>query len=220
MAFPTVEGTSSGNGTPSSSITTVTLPSSIAANDLILIFVTNSGGQSVENAPSGYTLIDVHQSGDQTCIAAYYKIAAGGETSTTIDWFGTPDGDAYICYRITGYNSTTPVAFISTQESNGAQTTPDPASLSPSWGSADNLWLALINCGADGGTPTAPSGYSNLLFQTGTGTPDCFIASSQKTATASSENPGAYSANSSVYQEMTVAIQPAAAAFSPKMMMF
>lgn len=194
-AYPVVESSAT-SGTSAASSHTANLPSGITAGDLLLLFVAASAGAArTVTTPSGWTEIyNEVGPGDLRRAIAYYKIAAGSEGSTlgmtgsgNINW-------AVTALRISGFSGVPEVS----SSASGTDTSPDPASLSPSWGSGDTLWIAACHQRVHGTDPTLPSGYGSLVTATsGSGTSHGRMSTATRNVTASSENPGAFGLSAS-----------------------
>lgn len=99
---------------------------------------------------------------------------------------------------------------------NGVNTVPNPPSLTPSGGSREYLWIAVgtlrSNIGSSRSITGAPTNYSNLngdLIANSSG--HVAVGTAERTLTASSENPGSFSvdSSSSVYAAgVTISIEP------------
>ena len=89
-----------------------------------------------------------------------------------------------------------------------SSTAPNPASLTPSGGSANYLWLAVFHAGSNQPATGYPTNYTN--GQTiGIASSGSATASAQRALTASSEDPGAFTiASSAAWAAYTVAIKP------------
>lgn len=97
---------------------------------------------------------------------------------------------------------------------SGDSSAANPPSLSPSWGSDDNLWIALAGHAAssDNAFSAAPTNYTGFV-NTGTssGGSAASIGSGTRNLTASSEDPGTFSVNNNRWwAATTVAIRPSA----------
>lgn len=195
----TIETTASGT-TASSTTHSVTLPSSIAANDIIMLFFSQLDDNSDTTWPGGYTELadDGCLFTDQLSVA--YRRATGGESGSISVTTGTTTTGAFTTYRISGaHTSSAPeVNSVATGES----TAPDPGSITASWGSADNLFIAAWN---NQGTSTTgyPSSYTeDQLTQTGIGTAGRFL-------TGATDDPGtATLALTHVWCAYTTVIRP------------
>ena len=138
----------------------------------------------------------------------FYRIADGTEGLTATLTTGTTVRSAHISYRITGHNGIEGV-FATTNVN-------DPPSLSPSWGSAKTLWLAMMtNRRSDSTVTGAPTNYTGLITQanaSSTMTSRQRVSSAQREPEASSEDPGSFATTGIIDtpHSATVAIRPAA----------
>lgn len=209
--FPDVEATATfTNGSGTTNHATV-LPDNIQVGDLIVIAFRTMGTANVDHTtPVGWDLIATRANNGRTSI--YAREATGSDTAPVIVSSGSGRRSAGLAYRISGASDIAG-AFANSN-------TFDPPSLSPSWGSAPNLWLALLshhNLPFSGGMSgiSAPTNYSNLFgARTGggndSGTSHGRIASARRQLLASSDNPGDMSVQHDYDNPhaATVAIQP------------
>lgn len=142
MSFPTVAAVNGGNQVAADVTShTVNLPASIAANDLLLGFFT-SDGDPVITWPGDWTLLFETVTGTAARFSCYYKIASGSEGASITVTTDVNEKSAHTTYRIgVGSFTGTPEAGTS---ATGTSTTPNPPSLSPSWGANDALWIAAL----------------------------------------------------------------------------
>src|SRR3989344_5319624 len=82
-AFPTVAGVATSSRATNGTSDSVTLPSSIASGDLILVFIYKEGNGTF-TFPSPWVEIKDAGSGTAATIGIAYLIASGGETSVTV----------------------------------------------------------------------------------------------------------------------------------------
>ena len=156
--FPQVQGTNNGgtSGFTTAASFNAPLPSGIQAGELLVLFVAAGpfgGGTADIIAPSGWTQLFHTANTDR--FGCYYKVATGSEGATVAVSTTGNRSWATNSYRVSGYQGT-PVAGTS---ATGATASPNPPSVSPSWGSAKTLWIA---CEADfSGANTAPSNPTN-----------------------------------------------------------
>lgn len=200
MTFPSVAGTNSGTNSATTSHT-INFPASVASGDLLVL---------VTACESGFLTID----GFSELVAinngvvgrVYYKVATGSEGGSATFTTGGSVESCYAIYRITGQNAS---GFI---EDGSASADADPASLTPSWGSADTLWLACI-AGRNSSNPqitAAPSGYSSLVAaDVEAGIFDICCAIAYRQNAAATEDPGAFTAPGGTNAaSVTVGIRP------------
>ena len=204
MTFPTIAATNTSTDASGDANIVVNLPASIASGDLLVIFVRSVAGAGHNlTTPSGWTQLFHVGGGTAAVFAAYYKVASGSEGSTvTVTADQNIINSAHNSYRITVYNGT-PEAATAT----GSSTTPDPPSLSPSWGADDTKWIAATGCGNATADLGAPTNYGGLLealdsvFECG---------SANRDLNAASEDPGTFSnATNTSWVAATVAIRGA-----------
>jgi hypothetical protein len=191
----------------------VTLPTGISAGDLLLIcFVRHD--QGAITTPSGWTLLASADIDEKDSTAIFGKIASGSEGSTQIITIDGPKRASAITLLINGHRNGLSTSEIAVSSANQQTNTlaPDPPSLTPSWGSTENLWLAIGFC--ENGSFTFgsyPSGFALGVntVQTGVGTGNA-VSVAGKLATGTSEDPGAFtiSASSRKWATFTLAIRP------------
>ncbi|MGH8573430.1 MAG: hypothetical protein ACREX8_12770, partial [Gammaproteobacteria bacterium] len=201
MAFPVVQGISNGRTTSNQTSHSVTLPSGIVAGELLLVPIAVDGDAG-SSASAGWTELGDVTEGTISG-AVYYKIAAGSDTLTitTVD----SEQISWVAHRISGAGTPTGSSVI------GDSTNPDPPNHNAG-SAADYLWVA-VHCG-DGTTVSsaAPTNYTNLLTQAGTGSiSGASISVARRTLNAASENPGTFTAGDDEWVCWTIAVPPAAA---------
>lgn len=207
MAFPTV--TESGGESGSASSHTLTLPSH-ATGDLLILATCADYASSVQTwtfngSTSAFSELDVRRDGPGVSAYCKYRVMQGGDDSTivigttntvplTYQWFIIPAAT---------FSGVPEAAAIDLAYGSSK----DPPSLSPSWGSADTLWIAT-NCNYL--TITAyPTNYTSL-GQRGS---NVMVGSAYRQYASSSDDPSAFTWNYSYYgNAVTIAIQPAGAA--------
>ena len=185
-SYPVVESTAlyTSAGT---AVTTapVTMPSNIITGDL-LIMVLKVGSTGTATTPTGWTLLSSRSSTGNSYI--YYKISDGTENNHTNVTISTAHASA-ITYRISNYEGTPEASFAATNVN-------DPPSLTTSWSSTKNLFIAACTTRQSNNAFTAaPTGYSNLLTigdpSTGT-TTHVRLATAVKEANAATDDPAAF----------------------------
>jgi hypothetical protein len=185
-SYPVVESTAvytSGG----SNVTTapVTMPINIITGNL-LIMVVKLGSTDTATTPTGWTLLASRSSTGNSYI--YYKISNGTE-GNHVDVTVTSSHVSAITYRISNYEGTPEASFAGTNVN-------DPPSLTTSWSSTKNLFIAACTTRQSNNAFTAaPSGYSNLVT---IGDPSSGMTTRVRLATATkevnsdTEDPGAF----------------------------
>lgn len=213
MGFPSVASSSTTSGT--SSGISVTLPSGVTSGDLLVLIAgfDGSGGSETQDPDifvqeAGWTRASMSHAGRVCSGAVFWKVATGSDAAT-VDLQYNVFGEVgnVIALRITGHGSE--VEATAAIES-GTSTTPDPPSITPSWGAADTLWIAAAV--VDNGTKTFtadPSGYSGGV-ELGSTSAGVAVRSVTKAANAASENPGSFTINfADQWNAFTIAVKPA-----------
>jgi len=191
----------------------VDMPATVNVGDLLIVLFTNDGSVAV-TTPDGWSLLASNATGTAVRLSVYYKIAAGTEGSTTVN-FATSSSEqaAAQVYRITDWHGTTPPE-ISTA-ATGTSTAPNPASLDPAgWDVADTLWIAVAgqDRGDQSGTTAYPASYADGISTQSSDpatTGVCRTHSARRVLAVASENPGAFTIP--VWEEwvaFTIAVRP------------
>jgi len=189
----------------------VNMPATVDAGDLLIVLFINDRDATVDT-PTGWNLLASDANGPHVRLSVYYRIAAGTEGGTTVNFVtsATEEAAAQV-YRITNWHGTTPPE-ISTA-ATGTDTTPDPASLDPvGWDVADTLWLVVAgqDRGDQAGTTAYPASYTDgISTLSSNGTGSCRIHSARRVLAAASEDPGAFTIPvSEQWVAFTIAVRP------------
>ena len=219
ITFPSPSAAPTGSTFTTASTThNVSMPATVNAGDL-LICIFSHGGNVTDTTPTGWsggagiTGWSLEQ-GTTIRGSVFVKSAAGTEGGTTVNFVtsGTAVGAAQV-YRIPSgswYGSLSNVTEAVAVASAGAAatTTPDPPALTPTWGSDDNLWLAVSTGNVATSVTTYPTNYSSGVITTNASATD--VASAQRGLTAASENPGTFTmGQSAINVNFTIAVRPA-----------
>ena len=184
-----------------SSAQTVSLPASLVSGNLLLMIlgVTNT---ATVTTPSGWT--QLVKSEWTSTGAVYYKTSDGAEGASVEVTIGAAEDCGHVTYQIENWKGTPEaVAFATASE--------DPPSLTPSWGSDENIYIPVVTMHAlTTDASAAPSGYSGLLTAIGNTTTRGVVWAASKIATSTSENPGIFTGTANQYpQATTIAVQGA-----------
>lgn len=205
MAFPQVI-TSNANVTAVDTSHVITLPSGIAADDLLLVFFATDGDNTVTNW-DGFTEIFSESNGTAASLHIGYKIAVGSD-SLTITTSVSEEG-AYACYRITGHStSQMPEASVGDFGTNNIN--PNPDELTPTGGAKDYLWFAAEGNDHLDTTAAWPADFGdNNLEACGGGAGSCNIGVGSRELNASVLDPGVFTLdNAEQWVAGTVAVHP------------
>ncbi len=201
-SFATVATTNSGTDASRTSHT-VNLPSGILSGHLLIVIFTEIGNSTI-TFPAGWTsLFTQTGQGSTPTLTARYRVADGTEGSTITVSTGSSVATSHISYRITGYSGTPEVGSATV----GGDSSPDPASLSASWGYWNNLWLAIEGASGAVSLSSYPSGFGSGL-NAGGGT--CLTASARLNSTEAAVDSGAFTNSTpSYWVANTIVIKPA-----------
>lgn len=217
MAFPAAGTAVDTDFATSVTSMAVNMPATVNSGDLLIAIV------SVRNAgtwtkPSGWNdIATLSQAGGGSVgkTNGFYKIADGTEDGGTATWTASVGtSGAWQVIRITNWHGTTPPEAAT---ASGDATSANPPSLTPSWGAADTLWLAIAghaaaSAAAFTAAPTNYLGFANNGASSGGAAVS--IASCYRELNATSEDPGTFTAGGSNrwWAAGTIAIRPAAGA--------
>ena len=89
----------------------VNMPATVNAGDLLIVLFTNDRNETV-TTPAGWTALASDANGQAVRLSVYYKIAAGTEDGTTVNFVtSSTEQAAAQVYRITNWHGTTPVSY-------------------------------------------------------------------------------------------------------------
>jgi len=191
QTFPKVVSTATFVSSGNVSSANVSLPSSIVAGNLLLLFVGSTGSSVSVNTPSGFTqvvraLYPDASTGRQVYL--FRKTATGSEGATISVSQSTSTAMVSVSYQVSGWTA------LQATGANGSDANPDPPSLSPAWGTDNCLWLATA-IGRGAAFTAFPAGYWNVLNPTPT--TNIIIASAHLNKASASEDPGVFTQNAS-----------------------
>lgn len=211
MAFPSVTGTNT-NSNASTTNHTCDLPVSVGANDLILAFMVR--GSTAATWPAGWTSLRIYDGTvDQETRWRRGPDPAGASIVVT-----TPGntGSTFRTFKISGAHATAPPEISA--GISGNSTSPNPDSVTASWGSDDNLFCAACyRVLSTNPVNTYPANYT--LDQTSTVTGSSAMGQAFRQLASATDDPGAFGFTGSVaWAANTIVFRPAAPAgfpFSP-----
>jgi len=165
MAIPVNEGNAVTNVTSNTTSASINLPSSVAADDLILFICAFDGSVSNLGNSGGLTMneITLEDQGANTYICGWSR-ASGGETTQTITWTGSQQCRV-MTLRISGVDSTgDPIDQIGAGTSQSSATTQIVFGVNSS--EADTLAIAAVcvdrNRVDSGDVLTTANGFSDV----------------------------------------------------------
>lgn len=227
MASPVDAARATTNITSSAGTHVINLPGSIAAGDLLVMYLRSASTLVLTTPPTDWVkLIDADNSDasdDTTWILYKWATGSEGATVSVVYDAGSARGCA-ICWRITGAEnpSTQPPETSTVAVGTTTANTANPTTVTPTGGSKDYLFLAVASQDGEAGAYTAsPTNYSTIsaansgTFQ-GT-TTNVQMGGGSRQLTAASEDPGAFTHAAAVtgWSAFAVAIHPPGAPAAP-----
>jgi hypothetical protein len=166
----------------------VALPAGIQAGELLLVFFVAGGGSSTTFSttwPAGWTnfVFKDQPAGRVTKATVAFRIADGTETSP-ITVVASSKLSVHVSLRISGYTGTPEGTPLAATGLSG-----DPPNLAPSWGLAQNLWLATAMRAGTEAVTTWPTGYNTQIERLGTSNGGVSVA--YRNLEAASDDPSA-----------------------------
>jgi hypothetical protein len=172
-ADPVVESSTGSNDiAPADATLDITLDNADNSGDLLVMAVCTHPDVDPFTPPSGWTEMDDYNRSAGTHSAWLgYKSASGSEgASATLTASGTPDVWAANVIRVSNWDSGTNPEDNNYTNIVGTTSTPDPQSITQSWGADDNLFITFICHTDDAATvSSAPSGWTLAVDETGNG---------------------------------------------------
>lgn len=203
---PVVEGTATSQQNSNIQMHPITLPSSIAVGELLVVIFSHHGpsvfgGITINTGVSGVnwnTIAQQAHSGAGFTTAAYWKIAEGSD-ALRLSTGASARTSVAISMRISGADD------VSNAYAEGSSSNPNPPTLDTG-AEDDYLWLAIA--ATDDVTPSVgPPSYTDLLTHKETGN-NTSIAIAQRALRIDEENPGSFTAASDDWIARTLAIHP------------
>jgi len=217
MAFPSVTSVTETAHTASTTHT-ADLPATVADGDLLVLIHTAYAPGAV-STPSGWTQLyqNTFADGISDSIATTFirdGVSGDGGGTAAMTLTNSEVGCSQV-YRIAASSWFGTLAGVEAATAEGSSSTPDPASLTPSWGSADTLWIAVAHLVDDSAIATAaPSSYTDLNTLVGNGAADrqTSVATARRENATATENPGTFTLpQSEAWTGATIGVRPAAA---------
>lgn len=189
------------------------MPATTTSGHLLIAVagVRNAGTWST--IPTGWSqLVAPFSAGGTGDMTMFTKTATGSEGGTTATWVASTGTTAsWITVDISGWDGATAPA-TATKNSGGTVSTNSFTALTPSWGAADDLWLALYVTTANGTTASAaPTNYSGFVTNSASsGGSQVGTSFAYRQLNATSETPGSFTTTSDRWwMTVTLSVKPA-----------
>lgn len=208
MAFPVVASVNA-NVSAASTSQTVNLPASISAGDLLIAFGVATS-LCTYTWPAGWT--EMWDPNSQTGFTGAYRIADGSEGASITVTASVSFVTTYATLRITGAHASTPPED-GTPAMNVGTTTPNPPSVTASWGAEDNLWIAIMGSSSSAASNVTayPTNFSDNQTAVDTGSGGLLGYATRNLANAT-QDPGTFTQSAgTTCGAQTIVVRPAAA---------
>jgi hypothetical protein len=219
-SFPVVMGVAQSNAGDNVTTHIVSLPNDVEEGDLLIAimgFRDRSFTATTVSFPAGWTEL-VTRTATTGQGVVFYKIATpteAGAASISVSTGSVDARAAYTVYRIQKdtYAGVPEASFMNvTTMVSGAN--PNPPSLTPSWGSAKNLWIAGAAGTRAGTTPNTstfvPSGFGSGTYEfdaSNSTTSSASVSTATQNFEGSSLDPDNFTLTTTVHRAFTIAIQ-------------
>lgn len=200
-AFPVVEERQTSTGPSDTSHTATVSAGGAVAGELLIAVLTIDNTNAFDGWPVDWNFAGDINSGAST-ITIGYKIADGGETSVVVT-SNVAGISVHRVWRISGAGDT---PDITTGAFNvGTSTSPNPQSVSPSWGAKKTLWIA-IEWHLSATVDVYPSDYSNGVDVVNS---TLHLGAAEREREIATEDPGVFTLSASVtWGAGTMAVEP------------
>lgn len=219
MAFPTIADVTSAPETGTSM--NVDMPNTVNDGDLLILIIAADSAPTFSTVASGWTEKKDNASGTNHAGAIFQKKADGSEGGTTVlITCSENQGGASMIIRVnsgTWSGTETDVEYSTWATSGGTEdSSPDPDNVTASWGSDDNLFIAVATWGDDDESVSSyPTSYASNNNHSegghGAGESASIGCATPTTPSASaSANPGAFTLGSNAnWTAGTIVVRPA-----------
>ena len=194
MAFPTVATVNYSEETADTTTHDVLVPASISAGDLLMLFTAIDGDTVTQPTVTGWTNVMFANGtgGLGLSMGVWYKFASGSETAFTYT-SSVSERSSNRTWRVTGAHVSSPPE-VTTGGPSGFVASFNFTTVTPTWGSADNLYVVFLATSMDGGASTVntyPTGFTGNQFEDESGNTgaDAGVILASLNETSSTHNP-------------------------------
>lgn len=210
MTFPTIEASEISRHTGNVTVHSIDLPATVNSGEAIILLSSTSGNDT-NTTPTGYTLVHFKLETNAT-MYVWAKIAAGTEGGTSVTYTsGSGQASAHIAITVDNWSGVIADIESSATTAIGASTDPDPVTVTASWGSDDNMFLALSAIRKINSVSSFPTNYNSNqieslgLFDGGGST--CIMCT--RNLVSATDDPGIFTlADISGWSAATLVIKP------------
>lgn len=182
----------------------------VNSGDLLIYLGGTDGSATCTTAASGVNPL-VTGTPNQIRLSTFYEIAPSSAAATTVAFTTSlAERSEWQVYRIQAgtFQSVPEAAAVVTN--NAGTTTPDPPNVAASWGSASNLFIAVMACDNTRTISVYPlPNNQTRTANAGSGTAYVTLGSCSNDVSAGSLDPGTFTiSTSSAWATTTIAVRP------------
>jgi len=213
VAFPTVASELGGNEAVNDTSYTITGITGASAGQRLLVFLACDGVPTTGTWPTGWVQRKrILADASAAVLEIWEKVSADGTETDFEITLSASEMKVHRTMRIASSHASAAVE-VSTGVV-GTSTTPDPDSLTPSWGSDDTLWFAVTGTDAQPSVTSYPTSYG--LYQSSehaASSGGAHVGKAGRELAAASDDPGTFTIGvSQEWAAVTVGVRPVAAA--------
>lgn len=203
MTIPTVTGSALSEQTGNVTDSVVVQPTGIVAGELLLSFLAEDSPALSNVWPAGWT--ELYDSAGTGFIGTVgWRQAAGSDANPSV--VHTTERSNHIALRIADWDTSVPPE-VSTKAS-GSSTTPDSPSFTPSWGSADTLFITVLFDDASGVVTAWPTNCPDNHLENHTATSAADVALATVGNSGGAFNPDAFTVTlTDTWDAITIAVK-------------
>jgi hypothetical protein len=203
---PVVQGRASAATTSTDTTShAITLPTSIAVGELLLVVFSVDGAPLVSvSSGTGWNFLGQRSNGATVTGAVFWKIATGSDALTLAT--SVAEQSSHVSFRISGVKIPGNITASNTA-ATGANTDPVTHTM-PGTDNRGRLWIATRMGDSTTVATVAPSGYSDLQTQAAAGAGGASTNTAEKTTTGTTntEDPGTFTSGSIAWVSFTIGI--------------
>ncbi|MBK6639702.1 MAG: hypothetical protein IPG34_20080 [Rhodocyclaceae bacterium] len=204
MPFPVVLGRNNSATTANNTSHAISFSDTPTDGDLLIVFVALDGN-TTPTWPAGWTQVFLRRTSQNEMVGELrYRVASSNGSSITIT---TPSEEMQARSWIIGKGTFASPPEIEAATASGSSTVPDPPSLTPSWGSDKNGWLALVGTDVAQAVSNPPANYAQVGTANSGGSGGVGIGYGERQLEAASDNPSAATITSAPWVAATVAVR-------------
>ena len=211
MATPTIEEITTGGIGSSNTEVTVAGHAAVDAGDVYVLNITMDGLGETFTPHIDWTELAEQAVGDNIGWVGYLRLDGTEDGASWVFTLSSNETSVWALIRMSGSHATSDPEVDT--YANGTSTAANPTSVTATWGSDTNLFIATatLNLLAFSGGPSGYINFTELDSSTLGASGPCAVAIATKAATAAADDAGAFTNGNDDWHAITVVVRPAAA---------